>query len=420
MSKKPEPAYSLTTIDDLHPDPENPREITPEAMAGLRESLGSFGDISGLVWNRNTGQLVAGHQRLQALREKYGAALQLDLGTGVGATPVLRAGQDGFPVRVVAWDLNRQHLASLAANNPHIAGEFSKDLQPKLSRLLATEEAAFKALRLDRLQEIDQEKGAGNTAPDDVPELPKKATAKKGDVYHLGRHRILCGDAKDDKAIAALLGDQKAPLLLTDPPYCSGGFQEAGRAAGTFGDIAADNLSSRGYSALIRAVLQACRPQAAYIFTDWRMWTTLFDLVEASGIAARQMIVWDKGTPGLGGLWRTQHELIMFATRGTNQRKNGEDASGNILKADRTGNKLHYTEKPVDLLIQILNNDAKCSRGSCSILDPFLGSGTTLIAAEQTGRTCFGIECEPKFIDVVVSRWESFTGKKAELQHGRN
>ena len=144
--------HNLRTLDDLQPDPENPRSITPEALAGLQESLASFGDLSGITWNRRTGQLVCGHQRLDALRQKYGKQLTLDPGQGVGATAVLRTKDGkGFPVRVVDWEPAKQRMANLAANNPHIAGEFTDAAQAQLAGLLAEEEELFKSLRLDEL-----------------------------------------------------------------------------------------------------------------------------------------------------------------------------------------------------------------------------------------------------------------------------
>ena len=218
------------------------------------------------------------------------------------------------------------------------------------------------------------------------------------------------------------------PLLMSDPPYCSGGFQEAGRSAGTWGNIAADNLSTRGFIALLTQALRAWRPQVAYLFTDWRMWIPLYDIVESCGLAVRSMIVWNKGTPGMGALWRTQHELVMFASRARDKRIKGRPAIGNVLDgvpaldatestvidADRTGNRLHYTEKPVALLEALLAGDAESGRGDGVVLDVFAGSGTTLIAAEKQHRSAVLVEVEPKFCQVIIDRWEAFTGQKAE------
>jgi DNA modification methylase len=163
----------------------------------------------------------------------------------------------------------------------------------------------------------------------------------------------------------------------------------------------------------MNAALAAARPQTAYVFTDWRMWGGLYDILESNGVAIRSMIVWDKGSPGVGSLWRTQHELIMFGSKGTNPRLKGVPSIGNVIQTNRTGNQLHCTQKPVDLIITILKNDAASGRTG-PIYDPFLGSGTTLIAAEQLGRRCYAIEIEPRYVDVAVERWENLTGRKAK------
>src|SRR5205807_4888415 len=132
-----------------------------------------------------------------------------------------------------------------------------------------------------------------------------------------------------------------------DPPYCSGGFQEAGKAAGSIGSggakhmhggkfeggIANDKLSTRGYIALMKAMLGLCQAPMLYAFTDWRMWLNLFDVAESSGYAVRNMIVWDKGTPGMGVGWRTQHELVLFGAKSPVKFDNHKTAQGNVLSA---------------------------------------------------------------------------------------
>jgi DNA modification methylase len=251
--------------------------------------------------------------------------------------------------------------------------------------------------------------------PTDEAPVVEKPVVRSGEVWTLGRHRLVCGDARDEAILRLATGtDDPAPLILTDPPYCSGGFQEAGKAAGTFGDIASDNLSTRGYQTLISKVIQASRGQAVYIFTDWRMWIPLFETVEAGGAAVRAMIVWDKKTPGLGSFWRTQHELIMFASRSGAKRRKGEPSVGNVIQCRRSGNRHHYTEKPVELLVRILENDARSDKrpGDTPVLDPFVGSGSTIMAAEHTGRVCHALDIEPRCCQVALERWAAHTGEQ--------
>lgn len=255
----------------------------------------------------------------------------------------------------------------------------------------------------------------GKIGDDQIPEPPAEPVSKQGDLYRLGDHWLYCGDCKNPKSVEAVMRGEKPLLVISDPPYCSGGFQEAGKKAGTWGEIASDNLSTRGYKALITGMLEAARPQTAYLFTDWRMWVPLLDVVESCGIACRNMLVWDKKHPGLGStVWRQQHELIMFASRAGGKKTSWKGGQGNVITCSRTRNEHHYTEKPVELLMTFMKQDERSEREKCPILDPFVGSGSTIIAAEKIGRSCRAIEIEPKFVDVCVRRWEEFTGEKAE------
>ena len=194
--------------------------------------------------------------------------------------------------------------------------------------------------------------------------------------------------------------------ILTDPPYCSGGFQEATRSRGSVGTdravikrVANDTLSTRGYMALIKAATDRADAGAAYVFTDWRMWVNLFDVLESSGFGVRNMIVWDKRSPGMGQGWRAQHELILYATR-MDPRFDAHKAQGNVIQARRTGNKNHTTEKPVELLAAILGVSDFAQR----VVDPFLGSGSTLLACEQMGRTGAGAELDPGYVGIALER----------------
>lgn len=174
--------------------------------------------------------------------------------------------------------------------------------------------------------------------------------------------------------------------------------------------IANDRLSSRGYAALLRAAFGRWECRALYCFTDWRMWTYLFDVVESSGYGVRSMIVWDKGTPGMGRGWRSQHEIVMHAAKEVLPWDKYASALGNVITCPRTGNEHHTTEKPVQLLEVILEN----SPWAQVVCDPFAGSGSTLIACEAQGKAFRGLELDPAYVDVCVQRWEQYTGRKAE------
>ena len=225
----------------------------------------------------------------------------------------------------------------------------------------------------------------------------------------------MCGDSTSEKDKAALLDGDMPQILLTDPPYCSGGFQESGKGVGSIGTdrkggnptIANDTLSTRGYQSLMRNVLDNITPLVAYIFTDWRMWINLFDVTEAAGFGVRSMIVWNKKTPGMGQGWRAQHELIMYGQR-CKAKWDNHKGYGNVLEISRSGNELHPTQKPVELIEMLLDNTAWLE----GVYDPFAGSGTTLIAAEAKGQKAYCMELTPAYTDTIVKRWIKATGSQ--------
>ena len=406
-------------VGELHPAIYNPREISPAALENLAASLKEFGDLSGVVRNVRTDRLVGGHQRVRIFDPSWSITKDpVQDNTGTVALGQIITPWGPFAYREVDWPADKEVAANISANKQRSEWDLAK-LNPLL---VSMDTGAFK-LELTGFTEADLKgkvdfPGRLKDLEDAIPPVPKKPITKPGDIWTLGRHRIACGDSVDALLVSKLLAGDSVDALLTDPPYCSGGFQESGKAQGSVGSkskkyaragkIYNDTLSTRGYQALIKAVLSNFNASMAYIFTDWRMWVNLFDLVESKGLRVRSMIVWDKGTPGMGLGWRAQHELIMFAAQGTVKFDNHK-AAGNVLDVSRTGNVHHTTEKPVALLDTILEvTPAKI------IGDPFLGSGSTLIACERQGRACRGIEMSAGYIDVVVERWETATGEKAK------
>lgn len=217
-----------------------------------------------------------------------------------------------------------------------------------------------------------------------------------------GRVRLIRGDCLD------ILPTTKADCVITDPPYCSGGFQETGKKQGSIGtraddSIQLDNLSTRGYIALIREFCRAIHSADEFcIFTDWKMWTFVVEGAELGGVKTRNMLVWGKEQMGMGMPWRNQHELIYYGKRTPAKINSGK--FGNVLKFPRTGNNEHPTEKPVGLMQSLIEN----ASGEI-ICDPFMGSGTTGVAAARLGRPFVGIEIEPLYFDVACRRIEAAT-----------
>lgn len=257
----------------------------------------------------------------------------------------------------------------------------------------------------------------GAADEDDIPEMLPTPATNRGDVWVMGQHRVMCGDSTSGESVGHLTGGIAVDLVCTDPPYCSGGFQESGKSAGSVGTsathkmIANDTLSTRGFSALLKAAFSSFGAPYLYSFTDWRMWVHLFDVAESSGFGVRSMIVWDKGTPGMGRGWRAQHELVLWGCKRTPDFDKRAPGDGNVISAKRTGNVHHTTEKPVEVVETLLANVPFCK----VVADPFNGSGTTLVACEKLGRRYFGMELDPLYVDTTVRRWEAFTGRSATL-----
>jgi DNA modification methylase len=322
--------------------------------------------------------------------------------------------------RALGWDsieVVRTELAGTEQRAYAIADNRSSELaewdDPGLAEALKDLDAAGVGLESlgftsDDLAELEASAGPTEIVEDDVPAVQEKCITRRGDLWLLGDHRVLCGDSTSTEDVKRV---GTAGLVVTDPPYCSGGFQEAGKKGGSVGTrgtelIHNDQLSTRGYQALMRRVLELAGCSLCYVFTDWRMWISLFDVVEASGFGVRAMLVWDKGSPGMGRGWRSQHELILCGS-GESQPFDPKRAVGNVLQCSRTGNVMHATEKPVELITTILT----VSDMHKEVFDPMLGSGTTLIAAEQLKRRCYGLEIEPRYCDVICRRWERLTGR---------
>lgn len=398
-------------IDKPQPYDKNPKRHPAKQIAAIRASLRETGFGRPLIIGSDR-KLLVGHGTLQAAKLE-----------GYSHVPV-----------VVRDDLNevKQRALALADNRTAELGKWDAELLG--AELKALDDLGFE--HLDAIgftqQEFDEliagldESDAGDDAKGDADALPASpihAVTQRGDVWQLGAHRVLCGDCTQPGQIEPFLKGKKIDLVLTDPPYCSGGFQEAQRGTGSIGvrsktkartirpAIENDKLSTRGYVALMKSALGLVKAPMIYAFTDWRMWLNLYDVVESSGYSVKNMLVWDKTTAGMGRGWRAQHELVCFAARQTID-FDPKNSRGNVMKARRTGNLLHPTQKPVDLIEQLLEVTAMAT----VIYDPMSGSGTTLMACELKGRTALCVELSPAFVDVIVRRWQDHTKHEAKLE----
>ena len=403
---------AIVDVAALVPNPKNPNAHPDNQIQLLGRIIRETGWRAPITVSKRSGFIVKGHGRLAA---------------------ALLEGFKEVPVDYQHYDSEAQEYADLVADN-RIA-ELSEIDQKMLADIFADIDTGEIPMELTGFTEKEVENlitGLSEalhndlTEPDEIPETPEadKTITRKGDLWILGRHRVVCGNSTDEGDMQLLLDGEHPDILLTDPPYCSGGFQESGKSVGSIGTkqsdgkggtitptISSDNLSTRGYQVLMKAVLSAADIKVAYIFTDWRMWTYLFDLVEGAGLAIRNMIVWNKKSPGMGNGWRAQHELVMFAHR-TKPKWDNHKGYGNVIEATRSGNELHPTQKPVEILEKLLDN----TEWAEGVLDTFGGSGTTLIAAETVGQRSFLMEMEPAFVDVIVRRYIQTTGKTSGIR----
>lgn len=329
------------------------------------------------------------------------------------------AGLREVPVHVVSW-LDSQQEEFIIKDNVGY-GEWDWDI-------LANEwdAAQLEEWGLD-VWTPEEEPTQGLTDPDDVPEVPEEPVTRLGDLYILGEHRLLCGDSTKAEDVERLMNGQKANLLLTDPPYgvsfvgLKGSMYSDGKKKGrnSASMIISDDLRGEDLSQLFSQSLDigakwledTC---AAYVFFAINRSLETIGAVHSSGFEIRNWLIWDKGNVGfhaMGAQYKPNYESFLYCHKiGRSPQWYGGNKEQTIWRfdTDRTG--LHPTMKPVSLLSKAIENS--CEKTGLT-LDLFLGSGSTLIAAEKTGRKCYGMELDPKYCDVIVKRWEDFTGLKA-------
>jgi len=257
-------------------------------------------------------------------------------------------------------------------------------------------------------------KDEGLTDPDDVPDVPRETISKTGDVWLLGNHRLLCGDATDAADVTLLLDGAKPHLMVTDPPYGveydadwrNVALTKSNRAVGKVSNDARDDW---------REAWILFPGDVVYCWHADRRASIVQDSFLFAGFEVRSQIIWAKNNIVIGrGDYHVKHEPCWYAVRkGKRGHWSGGRKQATVWDIDKpmkseTG---HSTQKPVECMKRPIENNSKAGD---AVYDPFMGSGTTIIAAEMTGRHCYGIEIAPEYVDVAVKRWQDFTGKQAE------
>ena len=395
-------------IGDLRPDPFNPRRISDGELESLTRSIQQFGLVDPIIARHEDQSVIGGHQRLIAAR---------------------RLGLDTVPVIYLDISTEQAKLLNLALNR--ISGDWDEEL---LARLLSElgeapdvditltgfEEDEIK----DLLRTLDSREKRDRRESFDLDAALEAAQAspgvERGEVWQLGDHRIMCGDATDGGDVARLVGTQPASLAFTDPPYNVSYGDHGGQQRGSRKRrVRNDSLSPEDWEAFCRAwaknLLKSVEG-AIYICMSTKEWPTVSRILEELGGHWSDTIIWAKDRFVLGRAdYQRQYEPIWYGWREeANHHWCGDRDQGDIWTIDRPAeSELHPTMKPLAVVERAIGNSSQPGE---VVLDLFLGSGTTLIAAERTGRVCYGMELDSHYCRIAIARWESFTGLKAEKE----
>lgn len=396
----------MMKIEDLTANPNNPREIRTKAQRGLRTSLERYGDLSGITYNKRSGQLVCGHQRVDQLKSMG----------GVYRDGAIEVGSFKYAVRVVDWPASAEREASVAANNGEIQGSWSDQIGDFLKDIQAGMSAdTFSDLQFDSLAEslkIDLAM-PGEVEEPPVPDLPTDPITQPGDVWILGDHRLVCGDAS-----AAANYPKTAALWLTDPPYNTDYVGKTKDALTIENDAMDDDAFRTFLVDTFAPAFEALSPGAAFYI--WHAHNEGFNFqlaVRDCGEVYRQCLVWNKSSMVMGRQdYQWKHEACLYGwRRGGSHGWYANRKQTTVLDFDRpNASKEHPTMKPIALFAYQISNS--CPPGGL-VLDNFAGSGTALLACEQNGRKCHSIELDPRYCDVIVERWEGLTSGQAQKEN---
>jgi DNA modification methylase len=390
-------------VDKLIPYAKNSRTHSPEQVGQIAASIKEFGFRNPILVD-GVG-IIAGHGRLMAAQK-----------LGLDKVPTIDC-SDMNESQKKAYIIADNKLALNAGWDTAMLSIEMKDLEDEGFdlALLGFDDKELNAL-------LEPEVSEGLTDEDAVPDVPEEPKTKLGDIYILGNHRLMCGDSTSIDAVDNLLEFGKADMVFTDPPYnmdFTGGIHANGSKSfnAKHGGIKNDKMSkteAEDFFDSINSIIYAYCVGAFYI-TFYRLgineyWKSL----ERTNLKVRSLIIWDKGNHTLSNSdYMSKYEPIFYGWTGDNHNFYGGNNGMDIWEIKRTSkNDLHPTMKPVELIEKALEDASKPNN---VVLDLFGGSGSTLIACEKMGRKARLMELDPKYCDVIVKRWEDFTGKKAVL-----
>ena len=411
---------AMVPVVSLVLDPNNARLHPERHIKQLAKSIEAFGFNCPILIDADN-HVVAGHGRLLAIQQ-----------LGWADVPVIRL-EHLTPDQVRAYRIADNRLTDCSTWDERLLAEQLKALS-EAELDFDIEAIGFEMpeidLRIQSLGDLDDEPDIADLGVGDAP-----VVSRLGDVWQLGVHRIVCGDALDAATYVTLLETRRVAMVFSDPPFnvqIAGHVGGNGRVHHSEFAMASGEMTVEAFTEfLTHAVGHMTRASIEgallYLCIDWRHLMELSTAGKANALELKNVAIWDKGSGGMGSLYRSQHEMVFVFKAGEAKHTNNVQlgrfgrnrtnvwhypginsfarnaAEGNLLA-------LHPTVKPVALVADAILDASERGDG---VLDPFLGSGTTIIAAEKTGRIGLGIELDPKYVDVAIRRWQRLTGQQA-------
>ena len=362
-------------INSIKPYSRNAKQHPAEQIEQIKKSIEMFGmdDPIG-IWKD---EIVEGHGRLIACKE-----------LGYKEVPIIRLDH--------LTDEERKAY-TLAHNKLTMNSDFDIDiLNDELMNSFDTIDMSDFGFDLDFDVEEEQE-----IIEDEVPEAPEAPKAKLGDIYQLGNHRLMCGDSTSEEDVTKLMNGVKADMVFTDPPYniAYSGIKDKRT-------IENDKMEDEDFINFLEKSIMKC--DTAYVCCSWQYEHLFKKAMTNIGMAPKAMIIWNKVNPAQHlDKYFKQHEIIFYYGKFGGEKT----IRGDIWECKRQKNTVHPTMKPIELIAMALGDN----KDKEIVYDGFGGSGSTLIACEQLNRKCYMMELDPHYIDVIIQRWENFTGEKAVL-----
>jgi DNA modification methylase len=379
MSEIKSKSIEMVDINQIIPNPKNANRHSIEQIKRLEKLIEYQGFRNPLIVSARTGFLVVGHGRLEAA-------------TNLGLTKLPVITQEfKDEAQEYAYLISDNEIARWAELDKHLVYEELKSLDIDDIELLGLED--FEIPDIDVLDP--------QTDEDEVPEVEAPITVR-GDIWLLGKHRLMCGDSTMIDDVERLTQKKDMDMVFTDPPY---NVAFNGRS-GNHDVIKNDDMEESDFNNFIDEVCQTIRtinPKAYYIWCNWKFYGVLQGQMDY-----KSCIVWAKNVFGMGNNYRHQHEFCLFNGDIDKDIKNESD----LWNISRDSKYVHPTQKPVALSVRAFGNHSKHK----TVLDLFAGSGSTLLGAEQRGKHSFNMELDEKYCDVIINRWQNYTGKQATLE----